>query len=176
MRRIFMPHHTTPKSNMTVYSTGAGRDRKQRGRAVRRLALAALPALVLATLAAGNPAAAGTARPAVPQAGQQAARWPAGQARTGKTPGESSVPVFLKEEGNSGDCLDGRLSTTGGVQLQTCGHDGTHEWWYLQWPEIRNVFNKSYCLDGRLPVTGGVQLQICGHDGLHEDWFTAPVG
>jgi hypothetical protein len=74
-------------------------------------------------------------------------------------------------------CLDGREGP-GGVTLQTCGTDGTHEVWLKvitpgYW-ELQNVFN-GLCLDGRLG-TGGVTLQRCGTDGTHEDWFHVNVG
>jgi Ricin-type beta-trefoil lectin domain len=74
-------------------------------------------------------------------------------------------------------CLDGREGP-GGVTLQPCDADGTHEEW-LKIPtpgywELQNVFN-GLCLDGR-EGTGGVTLQRCGTDGTHEDWFHVNVG
>jgi hypothetical protein len=88
----------------------------------------------------------------------------------------ANLSTYLYDNFN-GLCLDGREGT-GGVTLQTCGSDGTHEVWLKvvtpgYW-ELQNEFN-GLCLDGR-EGTGAVTLQKCGTDGTHEDWFHVNVG
>jgi hypothetical protein len=100
----------------------------------------------------------------------------AAPAPTSAVPAANPDLTYMYDNYN-GLCLDGREGP-GGVTLQTCGTDGTHEEWVKvvtpgYW-ELQNEFN-GLCLDGR-EGTGGVTVQRCGTDGTHEDWFHVNVG
>ena len=100
-----------------------------------------------------------------------APRGPAVQAalRSGSSVGIENV-VITDHSTNS--CLDGREGT-GGVTMQSCGSDGTHQIWarisYPGYDIYENQFNVE-CLDGRLG-TGAVTVQQCGTDGAHQNWL-----
>jgi hypothetical protein len=100
----------------------------------------------------------------------------AAPAPTSAVPAANPDLTYMYDNYN-GLCLDGREGP-GGVTLQTCGTDGTHEEWVKvvtpgYW-ELQNEYN-GLCLDGR-EGTGGVTVQRCGTDGTHEDWFHVNVG
>ena len=97
----------------------------------------------------------------------------AAPAPTSAVPAANPDLTYMYDNYN-GLCLDGREGT-GGVTVQRCGTDGTHEDWFhvnVGGSFITSTFEDLYnaeCLDGReAPI--GVTVQTCGTDGTHEWW------